>query len=188
LQNFYNSFIMKRKDALKGLLGAGLLVSSPLFAQPGSPEDDDFLPLFARRWQNTVDYSLEVMGAMPEDFFAWQPTPEMLSFGKQFTHAAYWSTFLFGSLVKKEALTEPKAVDKGLSMTYVADAGDFCAGILEELDPGVLYQSGLREESNWADHKGMDFLLRAYMHMAHHRGQGIVYLRAKGLRPPEFRF
>jgi hypothetical protein len=183
---FYKPFIMKRKDALKSLLGTGLLFSIPLFGRSVLPEESDFLPLFARRWQNTVDYSLEVMGAMPEDYFEWQPTPEMMPFGKQFTHAAYWSTFLFGSLVKKEALTEPKAFDKGLSMTYFADAGDFCVGVLEELDPEILFQSGLREESNWADHKGMDFLLRAYMHMAHHRGQGVVYLRARGVQPPAF--
>jgi hypothetical protein len=73
---FYKPFIMKRKDALKSLLGTGLLFSIPLFGRSVLPEESDFLPLFARRWQNTVDYSLEVMGAMPEDYFEWQPTPE----------------------------------------------------------------------------------------------------------------
>jgi uncharacterized damage-inducible protein DinB len=33
-----------------------------------------------------------------------------------------------------------------------------------------------------------DALLNMYMHTAHHRGQAIIYLRLKGVEPPQYRY
>jgi uncharacterized damage-inducible protein DinB len=179
---------MNRKDALKKLAGAGVLMSMPLISYPqphsSAAELDDFL----QRWEVSKGYSLKILEKMPEEELSFQPTPEQMSFGKQFTHAGYWNTFYAGILAEKLPLEEPPLDSKSVVTNYVAQTFDYCTNIFRNLTDEALNRKGMGEGDYWQAHTGRDFLLRAYAHTAHHRAQAIVYLRLKGFEPPFFEF
>ncbi len=70
-------------------------------------------------------------------------------------------------------------------MKLVGDSFDYCAGII----------SGFTEEqlNEMRGPEGRQMSVRelslgVQTHMAHHRGQAEVYLRVKGIKPPQYKF
>lgn len=125
---------------------------------------------------------------MPEELLDFRPRPEEMSFGRQFTHAAHWNTFFIGTIVNQPPLKEPAEVSKVIIREYYSTCHDHCAAIIAKLDDRQLDQTGYGTQPYWQKHTGHDFLLRAFMHTAHHRAQTLVYLRLKGIEPPFFAF
>lgn len=62
-----------------------------------------------------------------------------------------------------------------------------CITALERITPEQFGQPA-SEVPNRPNGSVRDALLNMYMHVAHHRGQAIVYLRLKGIKPPEYRY
>jgi hypothetical protein len=83
--------IMNRRKSI-GLLGLGSL----LFVQKASPRalsvatniatDDNFMKTFSARWEGLREHTFEVYEAMPDTQFGFQPTEDVMSFAKLFSH------------------------------------------------------------------------------------------------------
>jgi uncharacterized damage-inducible protein DinB len=67
----------------------------------------------------------------------------------------------------------------------LSDSYDFVIVALQGLDPARLHQTYDMEGGKM---EGFEVLLLATDHAAHHRGQCIVYLRAKGIKPVDYNF
>ena len=67
----------------------------------------------------------------------------------------------------------------------LSDSYDFVIAALQGLDPARLHQTFDMEGGKM---EGIEVLLLATDHTAHHRGQCIVYLRAKGIKPVDYDF
>ncbi len=179
---------MQRKEALQKITG-GLLLTA------GSPTDtrtflanDPFLHDFLPRWHNALAYSLKVLDKMPAELYEYKPTPAQMTFGKQYTHAAHWNTFFIGNIVGQPPLPEPASADKATVKEYYTTCHQHCTAILEKLDTSQLTKTGYGTHDYWKKHTGRDYLLRAFMHIAHHRAETLVYLRLNGIEPPFFEF
>jgi uncharacterized damage-inducible protein DinB len=141
-------------------------------------------------WERAKAYTLEYLSAANEDVIAFQPAPEMRTFGEQMLHIAesnyaFASTasgksspITFGTLEQafddhktKEALTEAvmKSYDFMISALKEAD--------VSELDGTVTVFNRFKMSREVAYQK-------AFEHQTHHRGQTTVYLRLKGIKPP----
>jgi uncharacterized damage-inducible protein DinB len=177
---------MNRKSALFTLTG-GVLGTSWARAE-STPAPSPFLKDFIHRWQNALGYSLKVLEAMPADLYYYKPRPELMSFGKQYTHAAHWNTYFIGNIVQQAPLPEPTVLDKATVKDYYTDCHKHCTAILETLDENQLNQTGYGTQAYWQKHTGRDYLLRAFMHIAHHRAETLIYLRLNGIEPPFFEF
>jgi uncharacterized damage-inducible protein DinB len=72
-------------------------------------------------------------------------------------------------------------------LDYLRATFDYCLGALERIKPEHLNHAnaGVGGRSSGS---GRDALLNMYMHIAHHRGQAIVYLRLNGVTPPEYKY
>ena len=135
---------------------------------------------------------------MPADGFDFRPNPEQFTFSKQFTHIGFWNTALIGAIVRRnpfydqklaEEMKEPANATKETVRDYLEKTFQFCDEVIRELTKEDLTRRGLKaRDSGASEHTGSELLLRAYMHMTHHRGQAIVYLRARGIKPPQFKF
>jgi uncharacterized damage-inducible protein DinB len=180
---------MNRKEALLTLAGASLLTPlSSSEARPAPTAPGTFVRDFLLRWQNALAYSLKVLDKMPEEQFGYAPTPDQMSFGKQFAHAGHWNTYFIGLLTGQPPLPEPTSLSKALLTDYYTTCHTHCTGIIGQLTEQQLDQTGYRNQAYWKQHSGRDLLLRAFMHTAHHRAQALVYLRLKGIEPPFFEF
>ena len=160
-------------------LAIGLLFQ--LQAQQG------FLPDFKQKWLHAMEYTLEFAELMPADQYDFSPTQSQMPFHRQLTHIAgnmIWitSAYLGGTGFEddpKEPPTSKKKVIKHLQKAF-----DYATGVIEafdedDLDASVDFFAGAMSK------RRMFFLLDD--HVAHHRGQMVVYLRLNDIEPPRYR-
>ncbi len=76
---------MNRRKSI-GLLGLGSLFLSQNAYSFGQKIDPNFIDLFLVRWDYNRIYTFEILEAMPESKFEFQPKNEMMPFSKLFTH------------------------------------------------------------------------------------------------------
>jgi uncharacterized damage-inducible protein DinB len=88
---------------------------------------------------------------------------------------------------EKRSIADVKSQDKASVVAYLGDTFDYCIGALGRISQEQLNQTAPHVGGR-ASGSGREALLNMYMHVAHHRGQAIVYLRLKGVKPPEYEF
>jgi uncharacterized damage-inducible protein DinB len=163
------------------LLGA--IIAAPLLAQEGVTQTK-FGQEFLKHWTTARELTIAVAQAMPPDGYDLKPNPEEMSFGEQIVHIA-GGNYSYCSRISgaKSPFKKPDKTDQATAIKMLGDSFDYCAQAVEAAkDLDVMRgpegkQVSLRE-----------VMLGAYAHMAHHRGQAEVYLRVKGVKPPDYKF
>ncbi len=140
------------------------------------------------KWKNSMDYTMKIAELMPDSLYGFKPTDEEMSFGEQLLHMGQNMTWLSqvymmnDTTFKKEnkeqlflALDIKKEIEDAYALAMIAhkemdinrlnDKMDFFAG------PKTVRQ----------------IIHLMHDHATHHRGQLIVYLRLKGIKPPKYR-
>ncbi|MVM40965.1 damage-inducible protein DinB [Spirosoma sp. HMF3257] len=139
-------------------------------------------------WQRAKEYTKEYLDAMPEDGVNFKPTPEIRSFAEQMLHLTA-ANYNFGALAsgkanpmqgkKLEEMTELK--NKAALTKAVMDSYDFMIDAVKGMTDAQLAESvkmGQREMTKEV------VLAKAFEHQTHHRGQCTIYIRMKGIKPP----
>ena len=161
------------------LLGAALML--PAFAQ-----DNGIPTVLVDHWKTSKKYVLALADQMPAAEYGFKPNPEEMSFGEQLAHIAGANSFFFATLSgQKDPIAKPTKFDKASVLKTLNDSYDFCIAALAGLDHERMMQTF---DSPAGKMTGMELLLLATDHTAHHRGQIIVYLRLKSIKPTEYRF
>ncbi len=139
-------------------------------------------------WQRAKEYTKEYLDAMPEDGVNYKPTPEIRSFAEQYLHLANanynftsaatgkTNPFAGKSLEKMDEMKTKAALTKA-----VLDSYDFVIDALKGMTDAQMIgmaKMGSREMSREL------MFTKAFEHQTHHRGQTTVYLRMKGVKPP----
>jgi len=133
-------------------------------------------------------YTKAYLDAMPEDGYAFKPTPEMRSFALQMLHLAdanyFFSSMASGKpspLGKGVSLEKTGAQTKDATIKAVMDSYDFAISTLQGAT-----EAQLQEATKFAGKDMTKFALfgKGFEHQTHTRGQTTVYLRLKGVTPP----
>jgi uncharacterized damage-inducible protein DinB len=140
-------------------------------------------------WQSERDYSLAIVGAMPDSKFEYRPTPEVRTFAEQAVHFGRAQAAYFSRLELLEAPQPPaENANAAAVKTYVAQSFDYVRDVLEKAGEMEFLRRDVGLGANRALHTTQDLWFRAAVHTAHHRGQLIVYLRLNGIAPPDWQF
>ena len=139
-------------------------------------------------WQRAKEYTKEYLDAMPEDGMGFKPTPEIRSFADQMLHLAN-ANYNFAATAsgktnpmqgkKMEEMSELKT--KTALTKAVMDSYDFMIDAVKGMSDaqlGEMVKMGPREMSREV------MLAKAFEHQTHHRGQTTIYIRMKGVKPP----
>jgi uncharacterized damage-inducible protein DinB len=140
-------------------------------------------------WERAKAYTLEYLNASTDEAIAFKPTEEMRTFGQQMLHMAEanyglmaaasgkQSPITFGQLEKnadqyktKEALTKA-----------VMDSYDFAINAVKSTEESKLGETIKMFNFEMTREVGFQ---KTFEHQTHHRGQTTVYLRLKGIKPP----
>jgi uncharacterized damage-inducible protein DinB len=157
-----------------------LLTTQALFAQVTTAK-------MVTEWERAKNYTKAYLDAMPDDGYAFKPTPEIRSFAQQMGHladanfafaaAATGKPSPFEGSVEKMADQSKTAVSKATLESY-----DFIINSLKGLSDSDLPKDikvfGMESKTGVAFEK-------AFEHQTHHRGQTTVYIRMKGVKPPQ---
>jgi uncharacterized damage-inducible protein DinB len=141
-----------------------------------------------KEWRRAKVYTLEYLDAMPKDKYGFKAQDSIRSFAQQMLHLAQDIDIMvsYGSGKERiwqgqllEARTSAQIAD---SVRYFVVAGyDYGIDAIQNMDASKFEENVKTkrvEETRFA------WLLKAFEHQTHHRGQTTIYLRLLGIRPP----
>ncbi|MDO1501619.1 DinB family protein [Winogradskyella maritima] len=141
-----------------------------------------------RKWKGNKRYTLKFVDALPEEDFDFKPSSEVKSYKSQLSHITSWlrthSRFVTDyAFPPQRAGAKAKLTSKDLIKTALEDFFDTFIEQLQQMTDeqinetvDVWYGKRTRYEiANVMDN-----------HLSHHRGQLVVYLRLKNVKPPSY--
>ena len=150
-----------------------------------------------KEWERAKAYTDEYLEAMPADKYGFRPTDSVRSFAQQMFHLSFATvalitigtgtsdTLLLKYFIAHNPENMPADQNKDSVVRYVNQSYDFAMRTINNMDFSKLSQiavqrlpGGVRSETRLA------WLLKAFEHQTHHRGQCTVYLRLVGVHPP----
>ena len=163
-------------------------------AQTGQVDSVLDMSEFVRDWQISRQFTLDVANAMPAEFYSFKPNPEEMTFGEQMIHIAGSNVIRFNQIsgVKPPFPfdpAKPPASDKQNVLKMLDQSFDYVIEVLPKITPDQLHRTW--HIPSWKgrnDPDGRAMIMNMFVHTAHHRAQCEVYLRAKGIKPPDYNF
>lgn len=155
--------------------------SSFMYAQENTP-----VGAFLEKWENSKNYLLEIVEAMPEANFSFKPTEREMTFSEQLIHIKDnmdWLSSVYFTSEKFERINLDKDLSKSQLKALLVLAFDNAAKKVKEvsdyeLKETVDFFSGAKSR--------LQILNLLQDHVTHHRGQLIVYLNLNGIEPPRY--
>ena len=168
-----------------------LIASMTLFSFVSAPEvPTPKSDAMIADWERAKAYTVEYLDAATDEVITFKPAPEMRTFGQQMLHIAE-SNYGFGSAASGKASPVAfgqleKASDKYATKEslkeVVVESYDFLISALKETDESTMGE-GIKMFNRFEMTRQQGFE-KAFEHQTHHRGQTTVYLRLKGIKPP----
>jgi uncharacterized damage-inducible protein DinB len=141
-------------------------------------------------WTRAKAYTKAYLDAMPADGYASKPTPEMRNFAQQMLHLVDGSYGLVGTASGKDnPLGKGVSAEKTIAQTKeattkaVLDSYDFVIATIQGMTDAQMQEEVAMGPTRKST-RGL-ILAKAFEHQTHHRGQTTVYLRLKGVTPPQ---
>jgi len=167
-----------------------LLAAAPAFA------GDVIQEALVKHWKTTGEFTIAVAKLMPAEDYSFRPVPEELSFGQLMIQIAVANVSACGNASGMTRPVTPPALSAALkdekvnankddAIKYLTDTFDFCnkavATMTTEKVSSMVGPEGRQQSA-------FEWLWAYFTHTAHHRGQAEVYLRVKGIKPPNYVF
>lgn len=149
---------------------------------------DSLLQQLVADWERAKAYTLEYIEAMPEDGINYKATPEIRSFAEQLLHLAQGTIGLTANGTGKERIYPGKNLEKSDEFKtkaalakVVAESYDFAIDGIKNMDASKLNEVVKRGQFEVTR---LGWIMKGFEHQTHHRGQCTIYLRLKGVTPP----
>ena len=171
-----------------------LIVSGVAAAQTAKVDSVLDMSEFVHDWQISRQFTLDVASAMPAEFYNFKPNPEEMTFGEQMIHFAGSNVYRFNQItgIKPPFALDPEkpiASDKQTALKMLEQSFDYVIEVLPKITPEQLRRTWhIPSWKGRPDPDGRAMILNMFVHTAHHRAQCEVYLRAKGIKPPDYTF
>ncbi|HXB93121.1 MAG TPA: DinB family protein [Puia sp.] len=175
--------LSKRRTPL--LLLALFLTAFSFSGSAQAISGDSIKAQFVRDWERARSYTMEYLNAMPADKYSFKAVDSIRSFAQQMLHLAQGNVGLISAATGEKLPNFPRSLEpsptaqtKDSVVSYVTQSYDFAIASVKKLDPNKLGEVGPRGTTRFA------WLLKAFEHQTHHRGQTTIYIRLVGIRPP----
>ena len=170
-------------------LKAWLMVLVLFLAVSATAQFQDSLKAqLVKDWVRSKAYTDEYLATMPKDKYGFRAQDSIRTFAQQMLHLAQGTVSLMSTATAKKI---PDVMNRrGLeniasardSVAYFVDQSyEFAVSALKEFDMNKALEhvpGGRLDETRLA------WMLKAYEHQAHHRGQTTIYIRLLGIKPP----
>ena len=149
---------------------------------------DSLKAQMVKDWERAKIFTKAYLDAMPEDGINFKATPEIRSFAEQMLHLAQGTIGLAGNGTGKERIyqgvnleREEKYKNKEALIKVVMESYDYAIEGIKSMD--VTKFEEIVQRGNFVVTR-LGWVMKAFEHQTHHRGQCTIYLRLKGVKPP----
>ena len=172
---------MNRRKAI-GSAALGLAAAASVrVARAADPE----IEFFVEHWRKSKDLTLKVANAMPAEDYEYKPFADARAFGGELQHLGQAEGFYLGLLGKGRGPAAPRGdVSKPTTVQYLTASFDWAIGVVGQLTTTDLTRTF--SPGRGPSMTGLGALYQAMIHTAHTRGYAEMYLRNKGVTPPEY--
>jgi uncharacterized damage-inducible protein DinB len=163
------------------IIATALLLFSalPAFAQ-------DLMGDLVNHFKTSRDFTLKVAEAMPAESYSFKLTPPQMSFAEQMTHLGQAQDFFLHYLSgDKLSEAKPASMSKADVIAFLKTSFDKAIARAEGATIEQMHTTYSTDEGKLT---GLDLLLGDLDHTTHHRASAEMYLRAKGITPPQYAF
>ena len=173
----------------KSFLLLAILISSFTFiANSQSTLNETVKAQLLKDFERAKAYTIEYLDAMPADKYGFKAQDSVRSFAQQMLHLAQGSIGLSSNGTGKERIWAGQNLEARASAQsadsvkyFVTASYDFVIDGIKNMDASKLEEKIKR--GNF-DETRLAWLLKAFEHQSHHRGQTTIYIRLLGLKPP----
>jgi uncharacterized damage-inducible protein DinB len=179
------------KNSLLVLLLNCFFICSAIQLKAQTLTGEDIKAQFVKDWERGKAYTLDYLNTMPADKYSFKAVDSIRSFAQQMLHLAHGNVNLISNGTGQERIfsgrnleASPGALTKDSVVYYVTESYDFAITGIKNLDAsklGEITGSGNFKQTRFA------WILKAFEHQTHHRGQATIYIRLLGIRPPNER-
>lgn len=167
-----------------------LLFSTSAIARPAAPllSDDSVKAQLVRDWERAKVYTKAYLDAMPEDGVSFKPSPEIRSFAEQMLHLSAATIGLVSTATGKAKIYDGKNLEKSDELKtksaltkVVLESYNYAIDAVKGLDASKLSEMVTMGKNSVSR---LTLINKGFEHQTHHRGQCTIYLRMKGVAPP----
>jgi uncharacterized damage-inducible protein DinB len=179
------------KTNLTALLLNCFLVCTVSQVQAQALTAEEVKSQFIKDWERAKAYTLDYLNTVPADKYSFKAVDSIRSFAQQMLHLAQGNVNLISNGTGDQKIftgrnleASPGAQTKDSVTYYVMQSYDFAITGIKNMDASKLGEttgSGNFKQTRFA------WILKAFEHQTHHRGQATIYIRLMGIRPPNER-
>ncbi len=152
---------------------------------------DSIKNMLVKDWERAREYTQDYMKAMPSDKYSLRATDSVRSFAQQLLHLTQANMFFVSTATGEKSSYSGPDLEKSTSaqtadsvMYYVNMGYDFAINAIKKLNATSLMEPVTLNMGQSFTASRLRWLMKAFEHQTHHRGQTTVYLRLAGVRPP----
>lgn len=146
----------------------------------------DLKSLVLKHLKTSEDFTVKVAEAMPASSYDFKLTSPQMSFGEQLVHLSQGFDYILSPFFgEKPNPPKPKSTSKEDIVAFIKSSFERAISRITGLTPEQLSKT---YTSDGYTESGQDLLLGVLDHTTHHRASAEMYLRAKGITPPEYQF
>lgn len=173
----------------KQFLAIAILIMGavPFVSMAQSPEE--FMKgLMIKDWERAKTYTNAYLNAMPADKYNARATDSVRTFSQQMLHLAMGTIGLSANGTGAQRIypgfnmeQSVGAQNKDSVVYYVNASYDFAINSLKAMDASKLGEPVKRGNFEFSK---IAWIMKAFEHQTHHRGQCTMYIRLQGVKPP----
>ena len=173
---------MNRRRAIGSVvMGAAAAAATVRVARAADRE----IEVLTDHWQKSKELTLKVADVMPAENYDYKPFADARSFGAELQHLGQAEGAYLGALGKGRGPAAPRGdTSKATTIKYLTESFGWAIGVVAQLTAADLTRNF--PVGRGASMTGLDLLYQAMIHTAHTRGYGEMYLRNKGVVPPNY--
>ena len=141
-------------------------------------------------WERGKAYTIEYLDALPKDKYRFRPQDSIRNFSQQMLHLAQDIIIMVSYGSGKERIWQGQHIEErdsaqdADSVRYYVMAGyDYAIDAIKNMDASKLGEKVKHSRRNLEETR-LAWLLKAFEHQTHHRGQTTIYIRLLGIKPP----
>lgn len=152
---------------------------------------EDIRTQFIKDWERAKAYTIDYLNTLPANKYSFRATDSVRTFAQQMLHLAQSNVNVFAPLADEPNIMGDRILEQSKTAQtkdsvayYVVASYDFAIKCLRKMN-----MSNLNEPLklyNWEETR-YAWLLKAFEHQTHHRGQTTIYIRLAGFHPPQER-
>ena len=141
-----------------------------------------------KEWERAKVYTLEYLDAMPTNKYGFKAQDSIRSFSQQMLHLTQDIVIMVSYGTGKERIWQGQKLETRTSAQsadsvrhFVISGYDYAIDNIKNIDASKLEE---KVKVRNLEETRLAWLLKAFEHQTHHRGQTTIYIRLLGIKPP----